>query len=275
MSTPELLSLVLTLRPQREASLPPRLGRAAHALLLAKVRAHDPELATYLHNGEGPKPFTVSNMMGTRREGRVLPAQRYTLRYTALTAQMAEILGKAFSVGEVITFEGVPLTVEAVDDGEGTSPWSGRARYEMLAAHTLLPPNGDVPLYWTLLLASPTAFQSQDKTRPFPMPSLVFGSLVTRWNAFAPIRLPEEGIRHYAEEMVAVSRFSLRSLPGWDRNTSSRRGLRIGAVGRVTYRALNRDRYWRSVLTLLAGFALYAGVGTMTTMGMGQVRWVM
>ncbi len=32
----DLLSLVLTLRPATEAALPPRLGRAAHAILLAE-----------------------------------------------------------------------------------------------------------------------------------------------------------------------------------------------------------------------------------------------
>lgn len=91
-----------------------------------------------------------------------------------------------------------------------------------------------------------------------------------RWNAFAPLALPEEDVRRYANEMVVVSRFSLRSEPGWDRG----RALRIGAVGEITYRALSRDRYWLSVLHLLADYARFAGVGAMTTMGMGQVRHV-
>ncbi|GAF92103.1 unnamed protein product, partial [marine sediment metagenome] len=62
----------------------------------------------------------------------------------------------------------------------------------------------------------------------------------------------------------------LRSEPGWDRG----RALRIGAVGEITYRALSRDRYWLSVLHLLADHARLAGVGAMTAMGMGQVRHV-
>jgi len=72
--------------------------------------------------------------------------------------------------------------------------------------------------------------------------------------------------------MVVISRFSLRSAPGWDRGRGEQRGLRIGSIGKIAYSALNRDRYWLSALGLLAAFALYSGVGAQTTMGMGQVR---
>jgi CRISPR-associated endoribonuclease Cas6 len=85
-----------------------------------------------------------------------------------------------------------------------------------------------------------------------------------------PLALPEEDVRRYANEMVVVSRLSLRSAPSWDRG----RALRIGAVGEITYRALSHDRYWLSVLHLLADCARFAGVGAMTTVGMGQVRVV-
>ena len=81
------------------------------------------------------------------------------------------------------------------------------------------------------------------------MPELFFGSLIKR----------------YAGEMVGISHFSLRSAPEWDRGQGERRGLR-------THTALNRDRYWLSALSLLAAFALYAGVRAQTPMGMGQVR---
>ncbi len=84
--------------------------------------------------------------------------------------------------------------------------------------------------------------------------------------------MPEEGVKRYAEEMVVISRYTLRSAPGWDRGQGDRRGLRIGSIGKIAYSALNRDRYWLSALGLLAAFALYSGVGAQTTMGMGQVR---
>lgn len=36
--------------------------------------------------------------------------------------------------------------------------------------------------------------------------------------------------------------------------------------------AVNHDRYWLSVINLLADFALFAGVGAGTSMGLGQCR---
>ncbi len=290
----DLLSLVLTLRPKTEGTPPPRLGRAAHAILLDRL---SPALADELHDEDGPKPFTCSTLMGPRAERYVSPEQTYTLRYTALTAPVTAGLLAAFTVGDTLTFEGVTfdlvdLSSQSVNPPSvnpqspnppsvnpqspnppsvnAPSPWAGSDDYQALAARHLLPSGAEPRTAWTFLLAAPTSFQSQGVTQPLPLPGLFFGSLLQRWNAFAPVALPADEVRRYAETMVGVSRFALRSAPGWDRG----RGVRIGAIGRVTYRALNRDRYWLAVLSVLAAFARYSGVGAMTTMGMGQVREV-
>ena len=270
----DLLSLVLTLRPTAAGTPPPRLGRAAHAILLQRIAAQDPALAEALHANDGPKPFTCSDVLGGRQQQAVSREHAYILRYTALTAPVAAALANAFAVGDMLTFEGVDFEVVALNSpfairhSPSEDPWMGADDYQSLAARYLLP-SGPPPCgVWTFVLAAPLAFQSQGKTQPLPLPELFFGSLVLRWNAFAPVALPEDGVRRYAEELVAVSRFELRSAPGWNRGP----GLRIGAIGRITYRALNRDRYWLAVLSLLAEFARYSGVGAMTTAGMGQVR---
>jgi CRISPR-associated endoribonuclease Cas6 len=218
--------------------------------------------------------------MGAREHGRVTPALPYTLRYTALTAPVAAALHAAFAPGATLTFEGVDFTVVAVDDGAPGGPdtdphsvWAGQDDYDALAARFLTPGGGSPDRVWALRFAAPTAFKSQGRTLPLPEPALVFGSLVTRWNAFAPVALPADGVRRFAETCVVVSRFSLRSAPGWDRTYGGgRRSVRIGAIGKATYRALNPDRYWLAALGLLAAFARYGGVGIVTTMGMGQVR---
>jgi CRISPR/Cas system endoribonuclease Cas6 (RAMP superfamily) len=48
----------------------------------------------------------------------------------------------------------------------------------------------------------------------------------------------------------------------------------ISFMGEVTFTALNRDRYWLSVLHLLAAFAFYSGVGYQTAAGLGQTRTI-
>jgi CRISPR-associated endoribonuclease Cas6 len=102
---------------------------------------------------------------------------------------------------------------------------------------------------------------------PIPLPELVFGSLLEKWNTFAPIAFPPE-TRRYAAECLAVSRYKLES-----RSVGVKgQALRMGGIGRVTYTTLNYDRYWMSLVQVLAEFALFASVGAGTTMGLGQGR---
>ncbi len=265
----DLLSLVLTLRPERAAPLPQRLGRAAHAILLQRLAGVDAELASALHAAGGRQPFTCSDLLGARDpEHRVSPAQLYTLRYTALNTPVAQALDQAFQPGDTLTFEGVAFTIQALTTDPEKTPWAGADTYEALAARHLVSGGAPPRQTWPFLLTTPVAFQSQDITAPLPQPRRFYQSLVAQWNTFAPVALPADEMVRYAESLVVVSRFSLRSAIGWRRG----RALRIGAIGTVTFRALNRDRYWLAVLGLLGAYARYAGVGTLTTMGMGQVR---
>ncbi len=305
----ELISLVLTLKPLKTASpakpLPIWWGRAAHALLLDVVRQSDPPLASSLHpHSAGPpsedveeeeppaggqtgqsqmRPFTVSNLIGPFPNGGFSPQATYTLRLTAFRKDLAEILSGAaqagpLSPGRQVELDFHPFEVIAVTWGDVAPPtgnsqersdhydWAGATTYTELSADFLLG-RFVPPRRITLQLASPMAFKSGGKHIPLPLPELVFGSLLERWNASAPIVFPAE-VRRYAAECLAISRFNLssRSLP------VKRGGLRIGGVGQVTFTTTSYDRYWMGACMVLAAFALYAGVGSGTTMGMGQCR---
>jgi CRISPR-associated endoribonuclease Cas6 len=100
---------------------------------------------------------------------------------------------------------------------------------------------------------------------PLPLPELVFGSLITRWNAFAPLTLPDE-VRRYAQECLAISRYRLQT-----RAMRFGEVISVGFVGHCQYTALVRDPYWLRAVSLLAAYAFYSGVGQRTTVGMGQV----
>jgi CRISPR-associated endoribonuclease Cas6 len=118
-----------------------------------------------------------------------------------------------------------------------------------------------------LQFTSPTTFKSQEKHVPVPLPELVFGSLLERWNAFAPIAFPPE-TRRYAAECLALARYRLSTRPVPMKSG----GLRVGAVGEATYTSINYDRYWMSLMGVLAAFALFSGVGAGVSMGLGQCR---
>ncbi|MBI3243457.1 MAG: CRISPR-associated endoribonuclease Cas6 [Chloroflexi bacterium] len=280
-------------------------GRAAHAVLLDAVREHDPALAESLHAGSGLRPFTVSDLIGyspkrgpsarsgqgpSARSGQSLEAGRkYSLRFTAMTGPVAQAIRWAVSSGQLAVGSAIRLTesefvVEAVDSGlqglnggsqlddpkskieNSKSRWPAAATYESLSAPWLLG-RAQPGHRLALQFASPTTFKSQEKHVPVPLPAWVFGSLLEKWNAFAPVALPPEA-RRFAEECLALSGYKLQTRPV----PTKEGGLRMGAVGVAYYTAINRDRYWLSVMNLLADFALFAGIGAGTTMGLGQCR---
>ena len=270
----DLLSLALTLRPLTAGAGPPNFGRAAHAVLLDAVRGADPALAETLHAGSGLRPFTASGLIGYAPRRGLSPERTYTLRLTSLTAPVAGALmaaqapGGPLSVGALVRLDDVQLRVEALADQPAGHPWAASTSYEALSAPWLLAraaPQARIVLHF----ASPTTFKSGGLHVPAPLPSLVFGGLLERWNAFAPVALPVE-TRRFAEECLALGayRLSTRMM------AVKEGGGRVGAVGEARYTAVNHDRYWLSVINLLADFALFAGVGAGTSMGLGQARRV-
>lgn len=281
MTDISLLSAVLTLRPLSALVDVPQLGRAAHALLLNAVHWADAALADQIHAGSETRPFTASGLIGFSRSAGLKPDRTYTLRLTAFSAPAAQALWAALhadsspvSVGAEIRLADAAFRIEAVQPPDHPSnppadhphPWSAATSYEDLSAPWLL---GRVvpPRHVTLHFASPTAFKSGGRHVPVPLPAWVFGSLLDKWNAFAPVAFPPE-LRRYAEECLALSMYQLRthSVP------VKEGGLRVGAVGTARYVATNVDRYWLSLINVLADFALFAGVGAGTTMGLGQCR---
>ena len=267
-----LTSLILQLNSPNEADLPASLGRAGQALLLQFIGARDPALAESLHNLDGPKPFTVSNLvLGKRQQGslHLQAGQSGWLRFTGLSREVSRhLLALAANPPATITLAGQILQVTGATLDPAGHPWAGQASYQDLAAPFLLGGQGRPAARISLDFASPTTFKSQGRYVPLPLPELVFGSLLDRWQAFAPIALHPE-VRRFAQEAVVLSRYHLRSrgLP------AKEGGPQIGVTGQATKTALNRDhRYWLNVLHLLAAFAFYSGVGYQTGAGLGQTR---
>lgn len=273
--TYDLLSLVFTLKPvpngKAAGPVPPWWGRAAHALLLDAVRQANPELAQSLHDEDGPRPFTASTVIGPFPNRSLDETKTYTLRYTATERKTAQSLWEAASSGplapgSLIRLDDFAFKVVDVAATSKQHPWAAATRYPDLAAGELITgrnPSRKV----TLLFTSPTTFRTQGRNMPWPLPHLVFGNLLDRWNAYAPLAFPEE-LRRYAEECLAIERFNLSS-----RVVAAKSGgLRIGCVGRVTYVTLSYDRYWMSLIHTLSRFALFSGVGAATSAGLGQCK---
>jgi CRISPR-associated endoribonuclease Cas6 len=268
-----LISWVISLQPAKAASAPPNLGRAVHAWFLDRVRRADANLAEELHHGQAQRPFTVSNLLGIgwrRGEVPLSPQETYALRVTSFSPPLSALLQEQVmpALPGTLALGDVPLRVTGSTTDPAGHPWAGSDAFgELVQRHTLSPA---VPRRVSLRFASPTLFRSADKNVPLPLPGLVFGGLLDKWNAFAPIEV-HPGVRRFAEECLAISRYRLETVPV-RYGDEGQRGTVAGCVGTCGYAIQVRDRYWMGLIHLLAAFALYAGVGRRTTMGLGQAR---
>ncbi len=228
-------------------------------------------------------------MSGGRIE--VDPARAYRLRFTTLSAGLTSLLidflntsapamepppnvmlsgakypaSPAATSSLTVELDHHPFTLEGWTIDPAQDPWAGYATYQDLAAPHLLvqkSPNR----YVELEFASPTTFRSGGRNVPVPMPDLVFGSLMDKWNALSPVAVSPDA-RRYAAECMAVASYELHS-----RVWPFKDALIVGGVGRCRYVMTTQDRYWMSVIQLLTDWALFAGVGAQTASGLGQAR---
>ena len=267
------ISIILTLRSTTDTILShrPPLGRANYAQMLAHIQAVDHDLGATIHDTDGLKPLTCSALLRTRadRKGIHIRKEReYQVRVTGLSPAVDAVLARVLLDDPPTHWRISNHTFQLIRTvcDPAIEPWSGRISYEALAAGQLVGaarPERRV----TFDFRSPVSFKSKGMFVPVPLPSLVFGSLVERWNAFSPVTLSPE-MRRFGDEMIALSNYQLQTRPVIQKNGAPI----IGGLGKATYTALGGDRYWLSVMQMLANFALYSGVGVKTATGMGQAR---
>ena len=265
-----LASVIMRLRPLDNARLGKTPERSLHALFLELVGEADEEIAAKLHKAAPLKPFTVSPLRGklTWQDERPLVSREetYRVRFTTLTEEALapfnlSVMGH-WIYRKPVTIDGAPFLIEElVIEPEKSRGWAGLSTYQGLYESA----GRDCSI--ELGFFSPTTFRKGDVNLLFPLPVSVFGSLYRKWQAFSGIPL-DEGLLDFVEECVVAERYSLKT-----------RVVRYGQeyqlngfVGRCRYRILREDERKVRELNLLADFALFAGVGQKTTMGMGQAR---
>lgn len=279
-----LLSLLLTLTPSKPTTLRGFYGREAQAWLLGQIAQYDAALAEELHRPNTRRPYTVSTLLinnagrrGVKGEIAILPGHEVQLRITSLDIELSEILlAKVMpNLPQHLRLKWTEFCELRLSEENG---WDEQTTFEKVVEHAARQKGDSV----TLEFASPTAFRFEQVDQTLPTPELVWKSLYHQWNHFAPERLQLDPLwPDFAKRCIVVSDFCLRSLKMEFLN--GQKGAVTGATGRATYRLLPEKHCGEfapfrnvagNVFRTLAGFALYAGVGHHTTIGLGQTRWL-
>jgi CRISPR-associated endoribonuclease Cas6 len=269
---PDLLSTVLTLEAPEAGELDPFQGRAMHALFLELVQRANRARATGLHDADAIKPFTVSNLIGLRvpEGGHRATIQagatfrwRVTTFETGLSALWRDALLPALPAR--LTIGDVPFAVRGWTANGDEDGWAGTSTYAELTRRYTLSERPPGP-WINLRFASPTAFRSGGVHVPLPIPSLMLGHWLEKWNAFSPLALHPD-VRSFAEEQVVVNRYDLHTEP-----VHFGDAMIIGFVGQCSLTVRHDDPYWRRIPHLLAAYSFWCGTGHRTTQGLGQTR---
>ncbi|BAY41311.1 CRISPR-associated protein Cas6 (plasmid) [Nostoc sp. NIES-2111] len=269
-------SLVLNLVPQSPIYPEFLTGRHLHALFLTLVSSVDQALGDYLHSAKADKAFTLSPLQIQRQQKpnyhslqfihqRPISAGtacwwRVSLLDDTLFSQLTPLWlnlnpKHAWHLGSadlhITSIQGTP---------QSTQLWANACTYEQLYEQA-----SDRERNLDFTLATPVSFRQGGYDNVLPTKDSVFNSLLSRWNKYSGIEIGSLAI-----ESVYPSAFNINTevLTNYESKF-------IGCVGRMGYRILGDvEPLAIKQMNTLANFALYAGLGRKTTMGMGMARRV-
>lgn len=223
-----------------------------HAAFLGLVNRGDRALGKLLHSPQmGRRPFSLHPLGPRGRDGRL------RLRLAVLAPELFSRFWERWEArgGIPLKLGGSilqPVSLSADGPWCGARPWK-----DFLDLET----QKEV----AFLFATPTTFKAGDLDLPLPVPRLVFGGLLRKWNSFSPYPLgisPQE-----IERKVALADARLRTKAFYDGRSHI-----TGFVGHARFRLLRGTppEVVRAA-GVLTQFAFFAGVGRKTTHGMGLI----
>jgi len=259
-----LASFTITLKQTSEAewTAPEATGVFVRALFYELLRSKAPGLAEEIHGSSSDAPFTVSPMIRLRRSAEGEPPA-YRVRFTTLTEPVFDAACQAIYL---LHTTGTPVRISKAEfevqdlDFRRQKRMCRLARYQDLA-------RGECERIIPFRFLTPTAFKNGKANVPLPIPRLMFGGYLRKWNTFAPEDLRiDESLLTEIEDSVLISRHDIRS-----RTLDLGAMKMVGFTGECTLAASNgiRPESLRALNTL-ARFACFSGTGAKTTIGMGQ-----
>lgn len=220
-------------------------------------------LEEVFHGGDRDKPFSLSRMEPGReaeQEGgdfRVPAGASCSFRITFACNDLGELFaghiqGARLRIGRTAAF----IVGKAFLPGE--HPDSRVCSIENLA------PAGVSPSI-KLLFSSPTAFKKGGRPFLFPLPELVFGSLLQKWHTWTGQGPPGKPGNCFAG--IEVHAYNLKTSAVMIRKEVAQRGC----MGEAEYLLAGIDSETAWTAAFLSNFAFFSGLGVKTSMGMGQV----
>lgn len=273
-------SLILNLQPRSPIPTNYLTGKHLHALFLTLVSSVDKPLGDRLHEQKTEKAFTLSPLQvnDVLSERQRQPLRRETLQWQynqpisagkacwwrisllddALFGHLTPLWlnlnpSRSWHLGpadlQITSVLGTP---------QSTQPWANYSSYAQLYEQASAESR-----QIAIAFSTPATFRQGKYDSALPTRECVFNSLLSRWNRYSELLFSETLI-----DFLFPSFFDIQT-----ELVHYPEGKWAGCVGTIAYRILGEaDPVAIKQLNALADFALYAGIGRKTPMGMGMVR---
>ncbi|MGB8687561.1 MAG: CRISPR-associated endoribonuclease Cas6 [Microcoleus sp.] len=267
-------SLILNLLPL--APIPPGYltGRHLHALFLTLVSTADKKLGDYLHEATAQKSFTLSPLQTQKcpfkkhhslQWEHTEPIPEHTLCWWRITLLDDSLFSKLthlwLNLNPAHPWHLGPadlLITNIFGTAQLNQPWANACTYSQLYEQA-----SETNRLIAFSFATPTTFRQGKFDSVIPTRECVFNSLLSRWNKYSPIAIPDLSFDALFSTFVNIK---TEKLTNYETNF-------VGMVGEVSYRILgDAEPLVIKQINALADFALYCGVGRKTPMGMGMTR---
>jgi CRISPR-associated endoribonuclease Cas6 len=263
----ELVGIVFNAVPLGNYTIFPEYAKGLHAWFLNQVQQTNPDLSTYLHDGESEKPFTISRLQGKLLSNgtklQLMENSNYQWYLSALSSRLVEWMADWLqNLPKTIELRNAPLQIKSVEVAHQPTT------YKQLLENQI---KNQAKNSLSLSYISPTSFRRKKHHFPLPLPFNIFHSYLRRWNDFSNLPVEQDLFLEWVDENVIIQRHQISTT----KVAGGKRGLVTGFTGAVEF-GLGKDAFlnpeYVNLFKALGQFAPYCGTGHKTTFGLGQTR---
>lgn len=265
-----ITSLVVKIQAKETGQIRGSTTPSVHGFWYHQMGNANPILADEMHQEDKTPPFTLSPILDIpfpkRGTQYINAGEEGWFRVAALSRCVSQVLIEEWApqLPETINLAGINWRVKGWTLDGHQHPWACQVPYKVLGEKHLF--STSPPSSWRLKFVTPTTFHGVIGHFPFPLPDSLVSSWLRRWQAFAPIGLPEE-LPDLVREGMVVSSYRLKTVP-----VRHGKRLTVGCVGSYKLHALDLPPALRAAVDTLVQYAFYVGSGHRTTQGMGMTR---
>ncbi len=260
----EIIGLEFELVTPVDAEIYPQYSIGLHAWFLNCVRAVDPELSAYLHDGESEKPFTISLLDGEIISSGIhiqLSCDRvYRWYVTGLSERVTNWMQTwVQNLPTHLELNNIPLKIQSCRIAHPATTYSQLLNRDNIG--------GTVSLNFL----SPTSFRRKKHHFPLPVPFNIFQSYLRRWNDFSNLPVDSDDFLAWIDQQVIINSHQIAS----QKVLAGKKGAVTGFTGSVEFglaRTASQNQEYYRLFYALVNFAPYCGTGHKTTFGLGQTR---